>query len=249
MRKVIIGASCKKAVKADFKRSRIATLRQTFSLAQYKAVLKDCPTFCRSRIVLAVLLMAVFLLLPIQSFAVTKVFEREYTYQASEADSKLTCRVIALEQVKRLLLEELGTHLQSISEVNDGVLTKDEIVTLTAGVVRTDIVSEHWDGKVYRLKARIKANPDHVIKAINRLRQDHQKSKDLAESQARAKKYLKEIEQLKQELTNAKGAALKRKQLEYGQAAFDCLAAFALLTFKSCPSSIGQFLFQLLDFF
>lgn len=40
-------------------------------------------------------------------FAKLVIFEREYTYEASEADSKLSCRVIALEQVKRLLLEEL----------------------------------------------------------------------------------------------------------------------------------------------
>jgi hypothetical protein len=30
-------------------------------------------------------------------FAKTVTFEREYEYQASEADSKLTCRAIALE--------------------------------------------------------------------------------------------------------------------------------------------------------
>jgi tetratricopeptide (TPR) repeat protein len=112
----------------------------------------------------------------------------------------------------------LGTYLHSISEVKDGVLTKDEIVTLTAGVVRTEIISENWNGKVYRLKARIKADPDYVIKAINRLRKDRQKSKDLEESQTRAKQYLNEIERLKQELTKAKGEALKRKQIEYGQA-------------------------------
>jgi hypothetical protein len=35
-------------------------------------------------------------------------FTREYTYPAGEADSKLTCRAITLEQIKRLLLEELG---------------------------------------------------------------------------------------------------------------------------------------------
>ena len=166
----------------------------------------------------ALLLMVVFLLFPVQSLAASKVFEREYTYSASEADSKLTCRVIALEQVKRLLLEELGTYLHSISEVKDGILTKDEIVSLTAGVVRTEIISEHWDGKVYRLKATIKADPDYVIKAIDRLRKDRQKSKDLEESQARAKQYLNEIERLKQELTKAKGETLKRKQIEYGQA-------------------------------
>jgi hypothetical protein len=33
-------------------------------------------------------------------FAKTVTFEREYEYQASEADSKLTCRAIALEQVQ-----------------------------------------------------------------------------------------------------------------------------------------------------
>ena len=191
-------AFCKNSVRADFERNRIAAAGQSFRAA--------------------LLLMAVFLLLPVQSLAASKVFEREYTYSASEADSKLTCRVIALEQVKRLLLEELGTYLQSISEVKDSVLTKDEIVTLTAGVVRTEIISEHWDGKVYRLKARIKADPDYVIKAIDRLRKDRQKSKDLEESQARAKQYLNEIERLKQELTKARGEALKRKQIEYSQA-------------------------------
>ena len=191
-------ASCKNFMKIDLERNRIAAAGQFFRAA--------------------LLLMAVLLLFPVQSLASTKVFEREYTYSASEADSKLTCRVIALEQVKRLLLEELGTYLHSISEVKDGVLTKDEIVSLTAGVVRTEIISEHWDGNVYRLKARIKADPDYVIEAIDRLRKDRQKSKDLEESQARAKQYLNEIERLKQELTKAKGEALKRKQIEYGQA-------------------------------
>jgi tetratricopeptide (TPR) repeat protein len=190
-------ASCKNSMKIDLERNRIAAIGQSFRAA--------------------LLLMVMFLLFPVQSLAASKVFEREYTYSASEADSKLTCRVIALEQVKRLLLEELGTYLHSISEVKDGVLTKDEIVSLTAGVVRTEIISEHWDGKVYRLKARIKADPDYAIKAIDLLRKDRQKSKDLEESQARAKQYLNEIERLKQELTKAKGEALKRKQIEYSK--------------------------------
>jgi tetratricopeptide (TPR) repeat protein len=195
MRNIVIETSCKNSMKTDFERNRITAARQSFRAA--------------------LLLMVVFLLLPVQSLASTKVFEREYTYSASEADSKLTCRVIALEQVKRLLLEELGTYLHSISEVKDGILTKDEIVTLTAGVVRTEIISEHWDGNVYRLKARIKADPDYVIEAIDRLRKDSQKSKDLEESRAKTEQYLKEIEHLKIELVEAKGSDLGRKQHKY----------------------------------
>ncbi|TAN60228.1 hypothetical protein EPN18_09020 [bacterium] len=46
-------------------------------------------------------------------FAAEKIFIKEYTYQASEIDSKVTSRAIALEQAKRLVLEELGTYLIS----------------------------------------------------------------------------------------------------------------------------------------
>jgi hypothetical protein len=34
----------------------------------------------------------------------SKTFIKEYIYQASEIDSKVSCRAIALEQIKRLLL-------------------------------------------------------------------------------------------------------------------------------------------------
>jgi hypothetical protein len=57
-------------------------------------------------------------------------FQKEFSYQSSEADSKLSSRAIALEQVKRLLLEELGTYLESETEVKNFQLTKDQIVIL-----------------------------------------------------------------------------------------------------------------------
>jgi len=50
---------------------------------------------------------AMILLLPSFAFAEVKIFEKEYTYQASEIDSKVTSRAIAVEQVKRL--EIIGT--------------------------------------------------------------------------------------------------------------------------------------------
>lgn len=154
-------------------------------------------------------------LFPIKSFAKTKVFEREYRYQASEADSKLSCRTIALEQVKRLLLEELGIYLESETKVSDFQLTTDQITTLTAGIVRTEILSENWDGEVYRLSAKIEADPNQVIEAISRLMQNRNKNRQLEESRAKTEQYLKEIEHLKKELVEAKGSDLGRKQHEY----------------------------------
>ena len=82
------------------------------------------------------------LVIPNFTSAESKTFIKEYTYQASEYDSKVTCRTLALEQVKRLLLEEVGTYLESQTEVKNFQLSKDQITLLTAGVVRTEILKD-----------------------------------------------------------------------------------------------------------
>jgi tetratricopeptide (TPR) repeat protein len=146
------------------------------------------------------------------AFAETRVFIEEYTYQASEADSKFSCRVIALEQVKRLLLEKLGIYLESETEVKNFELTKDQIVTLTAGIVSAEIVDEKWDGKTYSLKAKIAADPKEVIKSIELLRQDRQKSKELVETIKKADEALREVERLKKELEIAKAGKTEKEQ-------------------------------------
>ena len=142
------------------------------------------------------------------AFGETKVFVEEYTYQASEADSNFSSRVIALEQVKRLLLEKLGTYLESETEVRDFHLTKDQIVILTAGIVSAEIIDEKWDGKTYSLKAKITADPKDMAKAINKLRQDRQKTKELEEARKKADEALGEVEKLKKELAIAKAEKL-----------------------------------------
>jgi len=149
------------------------------------------------------------------SFAAEKVFIKEYTYQASEIDSKVTSRAQALEQAKRLVLEELGTYLMSKTEVKDFAITSDKITVLTGGVVQTEIFDEKWDGEKYYLKARIKADPDEVAKAVDRLRRDEGKTKELEKSKKRADEAFREIERLKAELATMKND--RAKQLEYAE--------------------------------
>ena len=139
-------------------------------------------------------------------------FQKEYTYQASEADSKLSCRTIAFEQVKRLLLEELGTYLESETEVKNFQLTKDQITVLTAGIVRAEIIDERWDGRTYYLKAKITADPRDVANSIEKLRQDRQKVKELEETRKKAAEALKEVEKLRKELEKAKAGNAEQEQ-------------------------------------
>ncbi len=136
--------------------------------------------------VAAVCLLITILIAASPCLAATKVFEREYTYPAGEADSKLSSRTVALAEVKRLLLEELGTYLESVTEVKNFRLTKDQITALTAGIVRVEVLDERWDGKTYWLKARVAADPDEVAKSLDSLKKDREKAKELEEIKKRA---------------------------------------------------------------
>ena len=152
------------------------------------------------------------------AFAEVKAFVKEYTYRASEFDSKISSRAIAFEQVKRLLLEELGTYLEGRTEVTNFQMTKDQITTLTAGIVKIGILEEKWDGETYYLKAEISADPEDVAKSINSLRKDREKSKELEETKIKMDELLKELEGIKKEIRATKTEKPDNRQKDYDKA-------------------------------
>jgi tetratricopeptide (TPR) repeat protein len=139
------------------------------------------------------------------AYGAQQTFVREYTYEAGEADSKLSSRATALEQVKRALLEELGTYLESYTEVKNSQLTLDQITAMTAGVVQTQILDEKWDGREYWLKAKVEADPAKVAADLENMKLNQGKMKELEELKRKADLALAENERLKKELESAKG--------------------------------------------
>jgi hypothetical protein len=154
------------------------------------------------RIILISFLLVFFI--PNLISAELKTFIKEYSYQASDFDSKITSRTIALEQVKRVLLEELGSYLESNTEVRNFELSKDKITALVAGVVKTHILEEKWDGKSYWMKAEIKADPENIARSIDTLRKDQKKIDELEERIRKQDEALKEIDKLKNEVVSLK---------------------------------------------
>ncbi len=162
----------------------------------------------------------------INLYSQTKTFLREYTYTAGEADSKITSRAIALEQVKRILLEEIGVYLHSEmtttkEEINEvyNELTKQQIQSITAGITETKIVEEKWNGEKYYIKASITVNPDEVNKNIARIGADQSKLKELEDVKRKADDAFAEIERLRKELASTKSEKDKlTKQKEYNTA-------------------------------
>ena len=126
------------------------------------------------------------ILTPLTVNAELKTFIREYNYQASDDDSKNSARKKALEQVKLSLLNEVGIYLQSYMEVKNeksgsglNKFVDEEIKTITAGITKTKIIDETWDGSTYYLKAKIELDINDVLKKLNLAIEERKSSKEL----------------------------------------------------------------------
>ena len=124
------------------------------------------------------------ILLIIASFALTagivaaqeKVFIKDYFYQASENDSKVSSRQKALIEVKTQILEEIGTYIESYVNYTVESDTKDvsksffgkEIKQITAGRLEVKVLEENWTGVEYYVKAQVVVDPDEILEQLHR---------------------------------------------------------------------------------
>ncbi len=102
-----------------------------------------------------------------------KIFAREYTYRASEDDSKNSSRKKAIQQLKILLSEEIGTHISSYLEIekrNHNNISyqsvNNEIASLSASITKLNILKEQWDGESYYVKASVRVNEKRTLELI-----------------------------------------------------------------------------------
>jgi tetratricopeptide (TPR) repeat protein len=168
--------------------------------------------------------------LPAFSHAGVKTFIKEYTYQASEMDSKYSSRVNALMEVKRLLLEEIGIYIVSRTVVENSQVAKDEISIFTAGIVKTQIKKETWNGKQYWLKAEIQVDPDDVNDKLEKFRSDWDRTDELKAVQKQLKLTLADNEKLRNELRSIKDRPMFTQQLNQYNQNIDKIKALDLYT-------------------
>ena len=91
-------------------------------------------------------------------------------------DSRNGARKKAVTKVKVLILEEIGVFVESYLELNSVVADKkyqkyfkEEIKNLTAGIIKTKILDEKFDGKSYYVKASVLVDPDSISEGISEI--------------------------------------------------------------------------------
>jgi predicted Zn-dependent protease len=155
------------------------------------------------------------------AYAEVKIIEADSVYIIGDNDSKVDARRIATQEAKRKALELSGTYVESTTVVKNYQLTKDEVMSYTAGIVETEVVSEQMRGttdhpEIY-VKARCKIDTDVLTAQINRYRENEDLKEQLDVSSKENDDLKKErdalVAQLAAEKDKAK-ASETRKQLD-----------------------------------
>jgi hypothetical protein len=130
-----------------------------------------------------ILLTLLLIVISTVAFSAEQTYVREYTYKASDLDSKVTARSNALNLVKAGVLEEIITFVSSESQIGQQQLGDDyrsafinQAKTQTAGFLRAYILEESWNGVEFWIKAKVTADPEKVKEElINSLSMVNQK--------------------------------------------------------------------------
>ena len=169
-------------------------------------------------------------------FATEKTFVREYTYQASNYDSKVTSRANALEQVKSILLEDIKIYIQNeidvrewkeldVYQIESGEFANKRILAIMAGITEIKILEEKWTGVEYWIKAEIRFDLDDIKGKIDEVVKDKEKLKELEDVKKKADDALAEIERLKKELAESKSEADQLRLIKAYNKETDALSA------------------------
>jgi tetratricopeptide (TPR) repeat protein len=159
-----------------------------------------------------IVIILMILSLPFTGMATSREFIENYSYSAGESDSKLTCRMVSLIEIKRLLLEKIGTYLESRTEIKDFKIEKDEIVALTAGIVKLEILDEKWNGETYTMTAKIEANPNDITRAIEDLRKHKGKLENIEKLKTINDESLEQIREMRSRMQQLQSDLLKLNQ-------------------------------------
>lgn len=138
----------------------------------------------------------------------------KYTYRASDIDSKVSARAYAIAELKRLILEKVGTYIVSYTEVKNFKVEQEKVEAWTAGITKLEIISENWNGEIYIIEAKVVLNPEEVLKALEAVRRDVQLAKELEKSKQLADQARADNEKLKKELEQLKAGVVLSQEMK-----------------------------------
>jgi tetratricopeptide (TPR) repeat protein len=152
--------------------------------------------------ILAIFL-TVALLIPVSAYGEIQTVTHTVKQSFGGSQSPDDARISAIAKAKREVLEMAGTYIESLTIVKNYQVDKDEILALSAGVLKAEVVSQknyHTDD-AFGIDVIVKVIVDTSIleERVKKLLQDRTHLDQLKDTQKREKELLQKVAQLEDE--------------------------------------------------
>lgn len=136
--------------------------------------------------------------------AEVKEYVRDYTYVATNYDSKITSRINAIDGLKTSVLDEIGVYVGQVIEINKDSLgnayMSADTVQITAGIISLNLLKEDWNRIAYYVQGKLTADDKEVLEAVKALRRNQELEEALRYSLNELNTARDEIAQLKKQI-------------------------------------------------
>ena len=171
-------------------------------------------------------------------------------YRMGDHDTRMDATRMAVEAAKRQALEQVATYLESVTEVKNLDITRDEIRSYTAGIVTVlnQQTRTRLEGGAVVIHVDLTAQVDQeeVILAINALKDNERATQELVSLKTETEQLRQQLDAANQALSTAHTAeqvhalTLERQQL-LNQMQADALVAQALAGYAYItPAKVQQ---------
>jgi len=155
-------------------------------------------------------------------------------YRLGDRDTRKDGISLASEAAKKNALEQVATYLESVTEVKDLNVTRDEIRTYTAGMVLVinQQVNFRYEGQtlIIHVDLTAKVDPAEVAQAIAALRKNQDAQHELTALRAEVDKLQQQVDATNQALATAASPDQVQALTQQRQQLFDQVQSDALLS-------------------
>jgi tetratricopeptide (TPR) repeat protein len=150
-------------------------------------------------------------------------------YRMGDNDTRTDAKRLALLDAKRLALEQVGTYLESITEVKTFGLSRDEIRAYTAGIVevteQATRTAMEGETTVVRVDVHCKIDTAALTDQIAALHRNETTKLELAQAKEEADRLRQDLDRKTRELTSLKSKADAQVVLEQRHQVLDQMEA------------------------
>ena len=164
----------------------------------------------------------------------TRTVNASGEYRMGDYDSRADANRLALEAAKKDALEQVATYIERITEVRDFTVTRDEIRSFTAGIVKvidqTVTTRLEQDQLIIRVDLTAEIDPHDVMQAIAALRENDQARQELLALRAETDRLQEQVDATNRALAAASTPSDVQLYQDQRQDMLDQLQANALLS-------------------